>query len=293
MEGKKKRFIPYLFLMPAVMVLFCIVMYPFLSSLFVSFHSWYLANPLGPRFAGLRNYSSLLTDPFIYTAFKLAFVFLGITIGAQMAIGIGLALWLNSPYLKWKKVFRSIFIIPMMIAPAVVATLWRIMFVGQYGILTYVASLFGLGNIGWIDNPSMAMFSLCVVAIWQWTPFVMLIILAGLQSIGKELLEAAQVDGATDRKILHYITFPLLRPYIVIAFIMRIIFGFRAFEVFRIITRGGPGRATEPIMLTLYLKGFQYLRIGQASALSYLMLLMVIVPIMIFASKLFPTITKE
>ena len=293
MEGKKERFIPYLFLMPAVMVLLCIVMYPFLSSLFVSFHSWYLANPLGPRFAGLRNYSSLLTDPSIYTAFKLAFVFLGITIGAQMAIGIGLALWLNSPYLKWKKVFRSIFIIPMMIAPAVAATLWRIMFVGQYGILTYVASLFGLGNIGWIDNPSMAMYSLCIVAIWQWTPFVMLIILAGLQSIGKELLEAAQVDGATDRKILHYITFPLLRPYIVIAFIMRIIFGFRAFEVFRIITRGGPGRATETIMLTLYLKGFQYLQIGQASALSYLMLLIVIVPIMIFASRLFPTITKE
>jgi len=289
----KTKATPYIFLFPAVLLLFCIVMYPFLRSLFVSFTSWYLPDPESMKFIGLRNYVSLFTDASIHEAFKVAFIFLGITISMQMIIGIGLATWLNSPYLKWSKVFRSIVIIPMMLAPSVVATLWRIMYVGQYGIITYFGSLLGLRNIGWIDNPKIVLYSLCIVDIWQWTPFVVLIILAGLQSIDQELIEAAQVDGAKNLKIYMYITLPLLRPHIIIAFIMRVIFGFRAFEIFRIITKGGPGKSTETIMLTLYLKGFQFLKIGEASALSYLLLLIVVVPIMIFAKRLFPTISKE
>ena len=289
----KRKYTQYIFLFPAVIVLFCIVMYPFIRSLFVSFTAWYLPDLESQRFIGLRNYYLLLTDSSIHTAFKLAFIYLGVTIGAQMLIGIGLALWLNSPYLKWKRVFRSIFIIPMMLAPSVVATLWRVMYIGQYGIIPYFASLVGLRYIGWIDDPRIAIYSLCIVDIWQWTPFVILIVLAGLQSIDMELSEAAQIDGASNWQIFTYITLPHLRPHILIAFIMRVIFGFRTFEVFKIITKGGPGRATEPIMLTLFLKGFQYLKIGEASALSYLLLLIIVVPIMIFANKLFPTIAEE
>jgi len=293
MQLNRSKLTPYVFLLPAVLILFCIVMYPFIRSLVVSLTAWYLPDPESVKFVGLRNYLSLITDPGIHQAFWTAFKFLGITIGAQMMIGMGLALWLNSPYLKWSRVFRSIVIIPMMLAPSVVATLWRIMYVGQYGIITYFASLFGLRNIGFIDNPKIALYSLCIVDIWQWTPFVVLIILAGLQSIDQELVEAAYVDGATNWKVFLNITLPLLRPHIVIAFIMRVIFGFRAFEVFRIITKGGPGKTTETIMLTLYLKGFQFLKLGEASALSYLLLLIVVVPIMIFAKRLFPTIAKE
>jgi multiple sugar transport system permease protein len=286
----KSNLTPYFLLLPALVVLFVIVIYPFLYSLYTSFHYWYLASPKPPVFVGLKNYIDILTSNEMRFSFFITVRFFIISIAMQMLIGLGLGFFLNNKYLLWPKFFRSLFIIPMMIAPAVVATVWRMMYHPSYGVLTYLASIFGINDIGWVQKPGIALYSISLVEIWQWSPFIALITLAGLQTLPISILEAARVDGATTAQIFWNVKLPLMRPFIALAFIIRFIFSFRVFESFRIITKGGPGTATDVLMHKLYLKGFQYMMIGEASALAFLILAVITILAMASFTWLFPSL---
>ncbi len=286
----KSNMTPYFLLLPAIVVLFILVIYPFLYSFYASFHSWYLPSPNPPVFIGLKNYIDILSNDEMQFSFFITVKFFIIAISMQMLIGLGLGFFLTNKYLLWPKFFRSLFIIPMMIAPAVVATVWRMMYHPSYGILTYIASLCGINDIGWVQKPEIALYSICLVEIWQWSPFVALITLAGLQTLPTSALEAARIDGATTSQIFWFVKIPLMQPFIALALIMRLIFSFRAFESFRIITKGGPGTATDVLMHKLYLEAFQYMEIGKASALAYLILAIITIIAAASFNWLFPSL---
>lgn len=287
------RITPYLLLLPAIAFLFGIVIYPFLYSLYTSFHFWYLASPKPPMFVGLKNYLDIIASPEMRFSSWITVKFFVVSIAAQMLIGIGLGFLLHNKYLLWPKFFRSLFMVPMMIAPAVVATAWRMMYHPSYGVLTYIASSMGVKDIGWVQKPAIALYSVSLVEIWQWSPFVALIILAGLQTLPASILEAARVDGATTSQMFWMVKLPLMRPFVALAFVMRLIFSFRAFESFRIITKSGPGTATDVLMHNMYIKGFHNMMIGEASALAYLIVLVITLFAMISFTWLFPSLKPE
>jgi len=210
--------------------------------------------------------------------------YIAIAVGLEMVLGFGIALLLNSP-LKGGTFFKSMILIPMFIPPIVAGTMWKFMFNAQFGIINYLVSRIGITPQDWLSRPLTALGSVIFVDIWQWTPYVALLLLAGLNSLPPEPFEAALVDGAKGWQILRRVTIPLLRPFLGIALILRVIQAYKVFDTIYILTRGGPGTSTQVLSMSIYLTAFQYFQIGEAAALSYLVLIGAIVLTTIFINR--------
>ncbi len=194
---------------------------------------------------------------------------------STLVIGLAIAMLLNRR-IKGRPLFFTILLIPMVMTPVIIGLGFRFMYNFDYGIIPYVTSLLGIPKMELLGNPRYAFNVIILTDIWQWTPFAMAVLLAGLESLPRELLEVAKIDGASKLQTLWHITLPLIRPYIGVVLLIRIMDSFRMFDKLFIMTRGGPGLATETLALYTWTVGFAWFDMGRASAMGILMLLIII-----------------
>jgi len=271
------RSTPYLFLLPALAVMGVGLFYPVLQSVLLSFEDWKLGmHPEAATFSGWDNYLSLLGDPMVYESAGVTLTFAFTVVVLEVLLGIALALLLERPIIGMS-LFRTIFILPMMVAPVVVGLIWRYMYSEQFGILNKVTKAVGIGGIPWLSSPDMALTSVIIADVWQWTPFIFILAMAALQGLPASALEAARIDGANPWQMIWHIKIPLMMPVIVVATLLRLIDAFKVLEVIYIMTDGGPGLSTEILSLHIYKTAFVSQQLGRASALSNLLLLIVLV----------------
>jgi len=251
------------FVVPAVVVIAAVIVFPWVFTVFMSLHDWQVASPR--RWVGLDNYVALLGDERFRAAVGRTFVYTLLAVVLPTLIGIAAAIVFHQEF-PFRGVLRSIYILPMVATPVAIALVWTMMFHPQLGVLNYLLSLVGLPPSLWVYSPRTVIPSLVLVETWQWTPLVMLIVLGGLATLPSEPLESAVVDGASPWRIFRDITLPLILPFIMVAVVLRTIDALKAFDTIFTITQGGPGTASETINIYLYLQAFSFFRIGHASA---------------------------
>ncbi len=271
----------WLLTLPAVVVLFSLTFYPLLRALDMSGQRFF---PGGRTVAvGIQNYVGLLSnDTFIHSMWVTA-KFIGIAVGIEFLLGFAIALLLNKK-IKARGIWQTAILVPMILSPTVIGLVWRLMYAPN-GLLDYIYANFPLtanATVGWISDPSVALYSVIITDVWQWTPLVVLVMFAGLQSIPDHLTEAAIMDGASRRQRFMDLTLPYLKSLIVLVLIIRVVDALRVFAKVYILTRGGPASATNVISMQMYREAFRFGNYGQASAMAITLLLVVLVLAMSF-----------
>ena len=252
------------FLIPAGLVVFAVIVFPWLFTLYMSVQEWRVGS--GMTFNGLDNYRRLLADErFLWSVVRtLYFTFLSVLF--PMVLGIAAAVCFHKEF-PFRGLARTIFILPMMATPVAVALVWTMMFHPQLGVLNYLLSLFGIPPSAWVYDTATVIPTLVLVETWQWTPLVMLIVLGGLASLPVDPYEAARIDGASAWDAFRHISLPLVWPHIVVALVIRTIDALKAFDIIYVISGGGPGTASETMNIYLYLVAFNFYDMGYASAI--------------------------
>ena len=266
------------FVAPTVFTLLCIVIFPLIFSLSLSLHDWNIFRQEGWQWRGLGNYADILfLDPYFRQSLKVTVFFLLGTVPLQFILGLAVALILYRITRKIIGFLRTTLIVPAIMTPIVVGIIWRLMYNPDLGMLNYLLSLIGLPPVNWTGMPMSALPSVMMADIWEWTPFMALILLAGLQALPREPYEAAVVDGASNWQTFRYITLPLLSPVMLVAILIRLMDSFKTFDLIFVLTQGGPGMSTETMNYYTYRYGFKFFHMGYASALSWLLVIIVTV----------------
>ncbi len=269
---------PYWFILPALLVLTVFIVGPVAWSFWVSFHEYQWNMPaFGMPFVGLRNYADLLRDEDLVRSIGWTASFAAVSVPIGLVMGLALALILNSQVLgrRVRTVLRGVFLLPMMLAAVVAGFMWRMLFDPEYGPINHLLSLVGVSPISWFSDATAARAAVIVAELWLTTPFVALVLLAGLQGIPEEVYEAGRIDGASGLQLFSQITLPLLRTSIAIVLVIRTMDALRVFDLVFILTNGGPGTSTTTIMYYDYLYAFQYYQMGLASAFSFAILVVI------------------
>lgn len=265
---------------PAIVVLAAMTIAPAAYLVYSSFFSFTLLGST-KKFVGVDNYAHVFTDGVTRHDYLITLLFVALAVSIELAIGVVLAVPLAARTLG-NSVASTLLLLPFAITPAVSALVWRQLVDPNFGWIDYYAQKLGLmgAPVEWLAQPTTAWISLIALDVWQWTPFVALILMAGLQGVPTEPREAAAVDGATAWQSFRYVTLPLLRPFIAIAVLLRLVEAFKTFATIQVLTGGGPGNSTEIVNLTIYRVALQDFSIGAASALGvvFLLLLSAIVP---------------
>lgn len=277
-----EKHMPLLFILPCVIILLSVSVFPFIYSLWLSFNSWELGMGLPRRFVGFANYGRLFTDPRFWNSMWNMGKVLIFGVSSQFLIGLTIAMLLNRAF-RARNLITTLFLLPMMIAPVVVGCNWKMIYHYTYGPLNYILrSLRLTEGINWLGSMKVAMPSIIISDTWEWTPFMMIVLLAGLQTIPLELYEAARVDGASRWQLFWHITLPVLKPIIIIAVLIRAMDAFKIFDLVVLLTQGGPAGASETVSYYNYLTGFKYFNIGYAAAIAYIQLAVIIIIANIF-----------
>jgi len=261
------RALPYVLLAPAVAVLLLLTIYPLIYSIRISLQgesgNW-----------TVQNFTRLLHDQFFLSALAHTLIYAVSALTIEFFLGMALALLLDTQ-MRGRAIYRSLLLLPMMLPPIVVAVVWRLMLNSDFGALNGTLKAFGLHteSLTWTASPKLALVSVIVADVWQWTPFMFLILLAGLQAIPQEPYEAALIDGAGRWQTFLHVTLPLLKPAILIALLLRTMDLLRVFDQIFILTEGGPGFATETVSLYIYRTAFRFANFGYAAAMSFVLLL--------------------
>jgi multiple sugar transport system permease protein len=260
------------FLAPALVVLAALTIGPLVYLVVSSTTPLDLTRPGSFRFTGADNYHALVADARFWNSVRVQFKLSAVTVTAQLALGLGLALLLDRP-LPFREVFRTAFVVPMVLPPIIVAILWKLLFTPLLTPLNFVTMPLGLHQPSWLTDPALALWTIAVADIWEWTAFTTLVLLAALQMLPSEPIEAARVDGATGWQRFRFVVLPLLRPALIVAGVFRLIDSFKAFPLIFVMTGGGPGIATEPTNYYAYSQAFNHTDIGYSSAMIVVMLL--------------------
>ncbi len=263
------------FVGPAFCYIMLVVIYPLLYSLWASFTNMRLTSPI-TSFVGLDTYAQALSSEIFQESLIVTAVFLVCVVALEFILGFALA-YSFSRMTRTHPVMRSLLLLPVMATPVSVGLVWKLMLNSEFGILAGWGRAFGASGILWLSDPTLALVSVVIMDVWQWTPFMFLILLAGLEGLPKEPVESAQVDGANRWQILLFITLPMMRRIIVIAVVFRLMFAIATFDTVYVLTKGGPARATDLITLFIQREGFVNLNIASASAVSFLVLIAVLV----------------
>ncbi len=251
------------FIVPAGIVVFAVILFPWLFTLFMSVHDFHVG---GDRsFAGLANYTRMLTDERFGMAVVRTLYFTALSVLLPLVLGVAAAVCFHRNF-PGRGLFRTLFIMPMMATPVAIALVWTMMFHPQLGVLNYILTSMGLPPSAWVYAPGTVIPTLVMVETWQWTPLVMLIVLGGLASLPTDPYEAAVLDGASGWQVFRHVTLPLVWPFIVVAAVIRGIDAIKAFDTIFVISNGGPGTASETLNILLYLQAFSFYDIGYASA---------------------------
>ena len=269
---QKSRKTAYRYIMPAVIVLAVIVIVPTLFLWLISLTNYDLSQGGSFRWVGLINFIRLLSgeDSDFWPSVQISIALMVVTVLLEFVLGLGIAVLFNRKIFA-ERLWMSCLIVPLAITPASVGLMWKLMLNSEYGVLNYLLQFLNL-KVNWLVNEN-ALLSIAIVDIWQWTPFVALILYSGLQSLPVEPYESAVVDGANGWQIFVNLTLPLLRPMIIIALLLRSIDSLKIFDTIYVLTRGGPGNATETLSLHIYRLAFEHLGyIGRSSAVAVLLL---------------------
>ena len=277
----------YRYILPAVVTLVVIVIFPTVFLYYISLTNYDLTMGFSQRkFIGLANFGWLFTvDKDFWHSVEITIGFMLVTVTVEFALGLAIALLFNRK-MRWKRLWMSFLIIPMVTTPAIVSLIWKLMLNTEYGVLNFLLSGIHLPVVNWLGYRN-ALWSLMLVEVWEWTPFMALILYAGLQSLPLEPFEAASVDGASPYQAFRLITFPLLQPIVLIALMLRLIDALKIFDIVYGLTQGGPGNATELLGLHIFRLGFRHTNwIGRASATAVILTLLATPLIMMLARRL-------
>ncbi len=267
-----------IFLGPTLLILVVMLAFPTGYVLLVSLRDFQLTNPTaGNPFVGLENYRTLLSDPEFFAALWKSVLFTVASVALTFGLGMVIALLLNRPNLSGIGLTRTVILVPLILTPLVIGAMYRFMLERDNGIINEILALVGLERIPFLASNTWAMISVILVDAWQWTPFAVLVLLAGLESLPVEPFEAARMDGASRWGEFWYITMPLLAPVIAVVLLIRTMDAFREFDKIFIMTGGGPGTATQTLPIFLYRAGFQDFNMGFSAATGVVMLIIVTV----------------
>lgn len=262
------------FVLPALVVVSAVVVFPWAFTLWMSVSEWKVGEPY--HFVGFANYLRLLHDQRFLQSIGRTLLYTVLSVVAPMVIGTFAALLFNEK-MPARGLLRGIFVMPMMATPVAIALVWTMMFHPQLGVLNYLLSLIGLEPQDWVFAPDTVIASLVMVETWQWSPLVMLIVLGGLASLPADPYESARIDGANAFQRFWYLTLPMILPFLLVAMTIRMIDALKSFDIIYAITQGGPGTASETTNLYLYSVAFAYAEIGYGSAIAVLFFLLIVV----------------
>jgi multiple sugar transport system permease protein len=288
MSRFKFRELNYLLMLsPLLIFVIAIAIYPLLFSFFISFFKYRLTDPNQTKtFLGLANYLAAFEDPQVLKSITNTLVFVFGTVSVEMLVGLGLALLLSAET-QLIRIIRSFLLIPMAIPPLVVGLVWKSLYNADFGVIPYYLKLTGLDvGRGPLGEISTAMPSVILIDLWQWSPLLMIIFLAGLKSLPNEPFEAARVDGASRWQRFWYITLPMLKPTLLIGLLMRTMQSFKVFDIIYATTAGGPGSATTVLNYHIYTVGMTFFNMGYAAALANILLVIIAVLSVIYVMVL-------
>ena len=285
MKKKNPDSIKHILVAPALLIFVVITIFPLIFNVIMSFSNWQLGGSI--KFLGLENYISAFENKIFWKTIYNTIRIVILSVGIEYVLGMVLA-YNISKMLRGKKLIRVMMLLPMLMAPVVIGFMWKQIFNESYGPLNYFLSLLGFDGITWISKSGYSLLSIVLVDVWEWTPFITLILLAGFQSLPKEPLESARVDGASEWRIFWDHIFKMLIPASVVAITLRAIETFKIFDTVYIITAGGPGVSSMSASMYAYQVGLRNFNIGKSAAMCVIMLLIVMI-----VSKIVTKITSK
>jgi len=261
----RKKILPYLLSLPALLV--CIgILIPFFTAVYYSMMRFRLNLPYLKGFIWFDNYINFLSDPAFWNTVQISLLYAFLTVGLELLLGLGIAVLLQQPS-KFNNIVSVLLLLPLMTAPALASLMWKLMTNPNFGILSYLVSLLGFSDFKWASDPSTALLTVVLVDIWVYTPFIMILLLAGLRSLPKQPFEAAALDGVPQSFIFFRITLPMLMPYLLTATLFRLLESIQQFDIIYSMTQGGPGDQLMVFQVQAYLEFFQYTNVGRSTAL--------------------------
>lgn len=272
---RRDRRFGWLLTAPGLAVLMLVVTGPLVLAIVNSAFEYTLVRPGYHTFAGLENYRSAFAEAYFGESIWVTVKFVVAVVILEFLIGFTVALMLNG-VTRFKSIYYPILLMPLLINPVVVAQIWRMFLHPELGIVNYLIGLVGIAKVNWLGDPAIAFWTVVLVDIWHQVSFMIILLLAGLSALPREPYEAARVDGASHLQAFLHITLPLMRPVIAVTLLIRLIFAIKTFDLVFIMTRGGPGTATDLISYFIYRSAFFGLDIGQASAISVVLLVVVL-----------------
>jgi multiple sugar transport system permease protein len=273
-SGFTERNLRILFPLPAVLFVAVLMVFPVLYTLFLSFTNWNLTSGSPMTFAGLDSYTRVFLEPRFRDAVLRTFVFTFFAVALETVLGVAVAIILNRAFVG-KSVVKLLLLLPLVATPVAVGIVFNLFYDPTIGLLNFVLKSFGLPQGLWITSSATVLPSLIIVDVWQWTPMITLIVLAGLAGLSDEPFEAARVDGAGELQILRYLTIPMVMPVILTAVILRLIDALKTFDIIFAMTGGGPGYSSETLNIMGFKYSFEYFRMGQSSVILVVLFLIV------------------
>ncbi|PXW96561.1 carbohydrate ABC transporter membrane protein 1 (CUT1 family) [Sphaerotilus hippei] len=257
--------LPYLLSLPALLV--CIgILIPFFTAVGYSFQRYNLSFPDQRAYVWFDNYISLFTDEAFWNTVRASLTYTVATVGIQLLLGLGIALLLQQRS-RFNNVMSVLLILPLMVAPAIASLMWKLMTNPGFGVLNWLLGLVGIPDFGWSSRPESAMFTVVLVDTWVYTPFIIVLLLAGLRALPRQPFEAAELDGVPASFVFFRITLPMLAPYILTAGMFRMLDSIQQFDIIYSMTQGGPGDSLTVFQVQAYLEAFSFSNIGKSAAL--------------------------
>jgi multiple sugar transport system permease protein len=273
-ERRDRRF-GYLMAAPALFALLLVILFPILFALYTSAFDYTLMHPVHDQFVGLANYASALGDQQFGLSLWITLRFVAAVVLLEFLIGFTVALMLNTVE-RGKNIYYLILLFPLLMNPVVVGLIWRMFLHPVLGLVNYLLSRIGIGAVNWLGDPSNAFWTIVLVDIWHQVSFMIVLLLAGLSALPREPYEAARMEGASAFQTFVHVTLPLMRPVIMVTLLIRLIFAVRTYDLIYIMTRGGPGQATDLISYFIYRQAFVTLNVAQAAAMAVILMLIVL-----------------
>jgi multiple sugar transport system permease protein len=270
----------YATLMPAILFFALLTFLPLANLVALSFHDleWIDGKAVWD-WVGVENFLALPEDNLLRAGILNTVIFAVVAVALQMIIGFFLAHW-TTQVTRGRLFYRTIFILPILVPGIIIGAIWKLMYSYDFGVINMALGVLGIGPIDWLGNPSLSLLSVIIVDVWHWTPFCFLLLLAGLESLPKDVFEAARIDGATEAQILRHITLPLMLPTLIVTFVFRMILAFKVFDEIYLLTGGGPGTSTEVISFTIYRRFFTEDQVGYGAAMSIAVIVLITVMIL-------------
>lgn len=262
---RKVLLLPYLLSLPALLV--CIgILIPFVTAVYYSMMRYRLNLPYLKGFIWFGNYKEFLTDAAFWNTVRVSLEYTALTVGVELVFGLVIALLLQKQT-RFNNLASIMLLLPLMTAPALAALMWKLMTNPNFGVLSYFVQLMGVQDFKWASSPNSALFTVVLVDVWVYTPFIMILLLAGLRSLPKQPFEAAALDGVPRRFVFFRITLPMLTPYIITAALFRLLDAIQQFDIIYPMTQGGPGDTLLVFQVRAYLEFYQYTNVGRSAAL--------------------------